>query len=136
MEPSELKKKIDELHRKGVSREDVVTLISALPIDGDSAKAFEYANLLYKKDITTNESYIALDKKDNPILDLARLTSDILSENTFATLNDNDDILVYRDGYYQSGGARYIKAQCQNKVGITPLLSEHKINEIIGHIAR
>lgn len=136
MEPSEVKRKIDELHRKGVSREDVTTLISALPIDGDSVKAFEYAELLYGKDINTSEKYIVPDKKGNSTLDLARLTADILSKNTFATLNDNDDILVCRDGYYQSGGARYIKAQCQNKVGITPLLSEHKINEIIGHIAR
>lgn len=135
MEVTEVKQKIDAWRKQGYKREDVVTLVSALSVNGDTADCFEYIDLVYHVN-TANKTYIMADKNGNPTLDLARLTSDILAENTFATLNDTDEILVYRDGYYQSSGARYIKSQCQLKVGITPLLTEHKITEIIGHIAR
>ena len=94
----------------------------------------------YKSDTDqpTTEScyYLKTDSKGNQSLDLALLATDILKENAFATMDDTDEILVYRDGYYQANGARYIKAQCQAKVGITPLLSEHKVSEVIGHVTR
>lgn len=48
MELNEVKKKTEELYRKGVSRDNVVMVISALPIDGETSEAFEYVDLLYK----------------------------------------------------------------------------------------
>jgi putative DNA primase/helicase len=44
--------------------------------------------------------------------------------------------LIYRDGYYQPQGKRFIKSECQRRVGVSALLTEHKVNEIIGHITR
>jgi putative DNA primase/helicase len=53
MEINEVKTKINELHKKGVSREDAVTIVSSIPINGDSVNAFEYIDLIYKTPAAT-----------------------------------------------------------------------------------
>ncbi|MBI2851739.1 MAG: bifunctional DNA primase/polymerase [Chloroflexi bacterium] len=82
------------------------------------------------------KEYIKTSDKGKQSLDLEALVTDLLDSRTFITLRDNEDILLYQDGYYQSGGKRFIKAECQRLVGVTPILTEHSINEVIGHIAR
>lgn len=80
--------------------------------------------------------YIITDGKGKQNLDLEALVNDLLADFRFVTLRDNDNVLIYKDGYYQSQGKRFIKAECQRRVGVSLLLTEHKVNEIIGHITR
>jgi putative DNA primase/helicase len=80
--------------------------------------------------------YILPDKDGKKTLDSEALINDLLAEFHFATMRDNQEILIYLDGYYQSQGKQFIKAQCQRRVGVSTLLTEHRINEIIGHVIR
>jgi putative DNA primase/helicase len=82
------------------------------------------------------DSCIVLDKKGNPTLDIARLTITIMGKTTFAFMWDNDTGFYYENGVYKENAERLIAATCQRLVGITPILTEHKIQEIIGHIRR
>lgn len=50
----EAKVKIQDCRRKGLSREDCVSLISALPLNGDEADAMEYVDMVYH---TTVEAF-------------------------------------------------------------------------------
>lgn len=77
-----------------------------------------------------------VDGARGPALDQDRLVTDLLADFTFKTLKDTDEILVYQDGYYQANGARLIKAECQRRIGVNSLLTEHKVNEVVGHIRR
>ncbi len=88
-----------------------------------------------KKTRTTNK-YILTDEHDRQSLDKVQLTRDILTDFSFKTYQDTEEILIFKDGYYQLGGDKFIKAECQNRVGISELLTEHVIKEIIGHIMR
>ena len=81
-------------------------------------------------------SYIITDSKGKQALDIEALINDLLADFHFATLRDNGEVLIYRDGHYQPQGKCFIKSECQLRVGVSALLTEHKINEIIGHIIR
>jgi len=89
-------------------------------------------------DITPHapRGYIITDDKGKQALDIEALINDLLADFHFATLRDNDEVLIYRDSYYQPQGKRFIKSECQCRVGVSSLLTEHKVNEIIGHITR
>ena len=80
--------------------------------------------------------YILTDNEGKQSLDIEVLINDLLADFHFATMQDNDEILIYHDGYYQPHGKRFIKAESQRRVGVSALLTEHKVNEIIGHIIR
>jgi len=84
----------------------------------------------------TADSYIVIDKNRNPTLDIAKLTVDIMTKTNFAFMRDNDTGFYYDGGVYKENAERFIAAECQRLVGITPVLTEHKITEIIGHIRR
>lgn len=81
-------------------------------------------------------SYFYHDKKGNLKLDMETLTKDIQNEFKFITLLDTEEVLVYDDGYWRYGGEEKIKAEAENRVGLSKLLTVHVINEIIGHIQR
>lgn len=83
MELNEVKKKIDAWHRTGLSREDAIVLVSALPINsGDEAEAFQYVDIKYETTveatlpeiIVTNRSLkdktadtmVAVERANNP----------------------------------------------------------------------
>ncbi|MBA7669515.1 hypothetical protein ES703_77646 [subsurface metagenome] len=51
-------------------------------------------------------------------------------------MRDTDEVLIYRGGVWCYGGEAFIKAECQRRVGVKEVLTEHKVNEIIGHIQR
>ena len=80
--------------------------------------------------------YFYHDKNGNLKLDMETLTKDILNEFKFVTLSDTEEILVYDNGYWRYGGEEKIKAEAENRVGLSKLLTIHVINEIIGHIQR
>ena len=88
----------------------------------------------------TEDSFIivSLDKngKTSAVLDITRLTVAIMEKNKFAFMRDNDTGFYYENGVYKENAERLVAATCQRLVGITPTLTEHKINEIIGHIRR
>lgn len=48
MEVAEVKKKIEDLRRKGVSREDTIMVVSGIPINGESVEAFEFIDVVYQ----------------------------------------------------------------------------------------
>jgi len=48
MEIQDAKRYVDVFHRDGHSREETVELISALPVNGERAKIFEYVDIKYK----------------------------------------------------------------------------------------
>jgi len=135
MDRIELEAKIKDWQRQELSRLDRAELIKAYSDNGDLETLLRFNDSLEPLQ-SQSKGYISTDGKGKESLDLAKLISDILDEDTFATMNDNDEILVYRDGFYQTNGGRHIKTQCQVKVGITALLTEHKIQEVIGHIVR
>jgi len=81
-------------------------------------------------------SYFYHDKKGNLKLDMETLTKDIQNEFKFITLLDTEEVLVYDNGYWRYGGEEKIKAEAENRVGLSKLLTVHIINEIIGHIQR
>jgi len=80
--------------------------------------------------------YFYYDKNGNLKLDMETLTKDILNEFKFMTLPDTEEVLVYDSGYWQYGGEEKIKAEAENRVGLSKLLTVHVINEIIGHVQR
>ena len=69
-------------------------------------------------------------------MDITKLTVAIMGKTTFAFMRDNDTGFYYENGVYKENAERLVAAICQRLVGITPILTEHKINEIIGHIRR
>jgi putative DNA primase/helicase len=89
-----------------------------------------------RKQETTDDSFIIMDKKGNLTLDIAKLTIAIMNKATFAFMLDNDTGFYYENGVYKENAERFIATMCQRLIGITPILTEHKINEIIGHIRR
>ena len=89
-----------------------------------------------KKQETSEGSFITVDKKGNAVLDITKLTVAIMGKTTFAFMRDNDTGFYYENGVYKENAERLVAATCQRLVGITPILTEHKINEIIGHIRR
>jgi len=52
----------------------------------------------------------------------------------FKTLSDTEEILYYKDGYYQFGGEYLIKKGCERTFG--ELISLHGVGEIVGHVKR
>lgn len=134
MEITEVKQLIDTYHAAGKSRDDTVAIVSAIPINGEASEAFEYIDLIYQ---TNRENvYIITGDSGKQSLDIEKLINDLLTEYHFAALLDTEEILIYQEGYYQPGGGKFIKAECQRRVGVRALLTEHKINEVIGHITR
>ena len=107
--------------KAGHTTEDVQALLEAAPVFDGKAEPWGY--------IVTNDN-------DNQELLIEELINDLLVDFHFATLRDNDEVLIYRDGYYQYQGKQFIKEECQRRVGASKLLTEHKVNEIIGHITR
>lgn len=83
-----------------------------------------------------NNKYIILGKNGVEQLDKTQLIIDIINENVYKTYSDTEEILAFTNGYYQLGGEKIIKAECQKKIGANPLLTEHLIKEIIGHVRR
>ena len=81
-------------------------------------------------------SYIITDKNGRQSLDQDQLACDLMAEYYFKTFEDTNQILVYRNGVYQDNGEQFIRAECQRRVGVRSSLSEHRVNEIIGHIRR
>ena len=90
----------------------------------------------HKNSDGTVDSFITVDKKGNAVLDITKLTVAIMGKTTFAFMRDNDTGFYYENGVYKENAERLVAATCQRLVGITPILTEHKINEIIGHIRR
>lgn len=107
--------------KAGHTAEDVRAVMAAAPLFDSESEP---------------RGYILTDDKGNQSLDIEALINDLLADFHFATLRDNDDVLIYEGGHYQSQGKRFIKAECQRRVGVSSLLTEHKVNEIIGHITR
>jgi putative DNA primase/helicase len=90
-----------------------------------------------RQEVSLNMSdYVLLDEKGKKKLNLELLVMDLLHEFNFSTLLDTDEILIYHDGCWHLGGEAFIKSECQKRVGLDELLTEHKINEILGHIRR
>lgn len=81
-------------------------------------------------------NYITETKDGKFKLNLAKLTLDLLTEFSFATMQDTDEILVYRDEFWRYEGEPFIKAECQRRVGVKDVLTLNKANEILGHIQR
>lgn len=54
MDIVEVKSYIDDCHAEGKTRLETVTLVSTLPINGESVEAFEYIDLVYQVDQTFN----------------------------------------------------------------------------------
>jgi P4 family phage/plasmid primase-like protien len=92
------------------------------------------ASILAARDL--RGPYFYYDKNGNLKLDMEVLTKDILNEFKFITLSDTEEVLVYDSGFWQYGGEEKIKAEAENRVGLSKLLTVHIINEIIGHIQR
>jgi P4 family phage/plasmid primase-like protien len=74
------------------------------------------------------------DKKSKTEI-LLEITDSLLEEYTFKTMCDTEEIYYYDSerGIYAVGGENIIKARAEE---MEPGLSNHQINEIIGHIIR
>lgn len=137
---NDVKKKIDAWHQKGISREDTVELVKSLFTDGNSnSAAFEYVDFKYEFKAPAEASqngYVIWDEKGKPKLNLAQLVADLLADYHFATLRDNEEILLYRDGVWKREAEVFIKQECHRRVDTTSteLLSRYKIGEVIAHI--
>ena len=107
--------------KAGHTAEDVWSVLEAAPLYDGEAEPW---------------GYILLDNKGKQSLDVEALINDLLADFHFTTMQDNDEILIYRGGFYQPQGKRFIKAESQRRVGVSTLLTEHKVSEIIGHITR
>ena len=59
---------------------------------------------------------------------------DLIAIYHFKTLRDTEQVLCYKDGYYQYNGEAPIKEKAEEIFGV--LISTHGVNEIIGHIQR
>ena len=93
-------------------------------------------NLKEIVDTPTDNPYLIIGSNGKVRLDVAKLVQDILADFNFKTYQDTDEVLVYQSGYYQANGEKFIKAECQRRVGIHAALTEHGVNEVIGHIKR
>ncbi len=80
--------------------------------------------------------YVVLTETGKTKLNLVKLTEDLLSEYHFATLRETDEVLVYVHNRWREGGEQFIKHQCQRRVGVKEVLTQYKVDEIIGHVKR
>lgn len=136
MTKGEALKKIEELVKNNHhSDSELLAEITTMDYDGDIEELMDYANRKLKEKRKENP-YIAVDDKGKSKLERAKLTKALLQDITFRTYRDTEEVLVYLDGYYQPDGEKHIKAECQRRVGLSAVLTEHEINEIIGHIRR
>lgn len=55
MEIPEIKSIIDAFHAASKSREETITIISALPVNGEASEVFEYCELVYKGTVIPND---------------------------------------------------------------------------------
>ena len=140
---SEIKAEIDTRLNKGETPAIVMDWLSQLELDIPVAVEVEVYLQQHsdghKSDNTTDSFIIVtVDKKGNTnaVLDITKLTVAIMGKTTFAFMRDNDTGFYYENGVYKENAERLIEATCQRLVGITPILTLHKIQEIIGHIRR
>ncbi|MCL0093010.1 phage/plasmid primase, P4 family [Dehalococcoidia bacterium] len=91
---------------------------------------------LFQSGKMERKSYLNVNAKGKGTLDLESLTCDLLREFHFKTFRDNEEILVYQDGVWRTGGEVFIKAECERRVGIKEALTTHDLNEITAHIQR
>ncbi len=110
-------------------QEWALALFKASKAGNGHKPSFELSN-------NVNESYITKDAKGNTVLNIVKLINEFLAEYHFKTLRDTEVLWIYEAGVYKPGGDKVIKAECQKRVGVTPLLTTYKINEIIEHIKR
>jgi hypothetical protein len=103
--------------------------------DGDIEELMQYAERKFEERKHSNP-YVTFDDRGKPKLDIAKLAKAINEDYIFKTYLDTEEILIYEDGYYKPSGDKFIKAECQRRVRISSALTEHSINEIIGHIRR
>jgi putative DNA primase/helicase len=83
------------------------------------------------------KNYLLRDDKTGKVkLDLESLATDLLSEFHFKAMMDTEEILVYQNGFWRFGGEGFIKAECEQRVGVKAVLSHHNISEVIGHVTR
>lgn len=80
--------------------------------------------------------YVILTETGKAKLNLVKLTEDLFNEYHFATLRETDDVLVYVHNQWRDGGEEFIKQQCQRRVGVKEVLTQYKVDEVIGHIKR
>ena len=59
---------------------------------------------------------------------------DLIAIYHFKTLRDTEQVLCYKDGYFQYNGEAIIKEKSEEIFGA--LISTHGVNEIIGHVQR
>jgi len=93
----------------------------------------EYAELkryLFSKEFE-NKLRVSMKLTDFSPGGLAEL---LLSESHYATLIDTEEILVYRNGKYVSGGEGEIKFKLEQMVGKD--LRKNTVEEVIGHVKR
>ena len=83
--------------------------------------------------------HLAQDRKKHE-LDTSALVDDLLTDYSFKTLSDSEEILIYKNGVYSHGGESFIREQCELRVGTgVPDIGEittHQVNEVIGHVKR
>jgi len=137
----EVKELINNKLANGQDDATIMDWLSGLELDtvvaGD-AEIYLQSHNLQKSEASQpqNNPYIFADKHGVPVLAFVKLVNDLLSEYRFITLTDNEDCYIYQDGYYQNNAVQFLKAECQQRVGVGKLLTEHVLNEIIGHIKR
>lgn len=79
--------------------------------------------------------YIYFDGKGEK-LDIELLVRDLMKEYYFATFVDTHETLVYRKNAWMYNGREFIEKECEQRVGTSPLLTNNRVFEIIGHIQR
>ena len=65
--------------------------------------------------------------------ELSEYAFSIMSDYTFKTLEDTDEVLYYLKGVYEFHGKVLVKKECEK---IIPECSKHQVNEVIGIIQR
>ncbi len=65
--------------------------------------------------------------------ELSEYAFSIMTDYTFKTLEDTDEVLYYSKGVYEFHGEVLIKKECQK---IIPECTKHQVNEVIGKIQR
>ncbi len=65
--------------------------------------------------------------------ELSEYAFSIMSDYTFKTLEDTDEVLYYSKGVYEFHGEVLIKKECEK---IIPECTKHQVNEVIGIIQR
>ncbi|MCL0074141.1 phage/plasmid primase, P4 family [Dehalococcoidia bacterium] len=111
-----------------------------IPVNVDALQKKEITRLVRDYLVQSNQikekTYLNVNAKDRATLDIESLICDLLREFNFKTFRDNEEIVIYQDGVWRTGGEVFIKNECERRVGVKDVLTTHNINEITAHIQR